>query len=178
MIANPSDSNDRQLRQLAQIRTVGWRHDAAAHLGVDGDVAGNRRGRFRLGFRWYGWRGDGGGLHWLGGCRRRLGGGNRIPLRKDFDRVVLDHRVGEELFAHLPEALLGRAGIAVAELDVEHLALPYGADAGKAQRPERSLDGLALWVEDAGLESNGDASLHWTATAPAGGPLSAHCPSR
>src|SRR6516164_6033607 len=50
--------------------------------------------------------------------------------------------------------------IASLDLDVEDLALAHARDAGDAERFERAFDRLALGIEDAGFEGDGDAGLH------------------
>ena len=47
-----------------------------------------------------------------------------------------------------------------ASFDVEDLALPYTVDAGHVERAQRALDRLALRIENARLERDGDARLH------------------
>src|SRR5581483_8043260 len=74
--------------------------------------------------------------------------------------VVLDHGIGQELVGGLLEQRLGLGLIGAIELDVEHLALAHRGDAGYAERAQRTLDGLALRVEDAGFERDGDAGFH------------------
>src|SRR5689334_12733057 len=77
------------------------------------------------------------------------------------DAVVLDHRVGEEFFRGILEGGFGPGPVGAVDLDVEHLAL---ADAGHATDPERlqsALDRLALRIENAGFQRNGDACLHF-----------------
>src|SRR5262245_57968482 len=74
--------------------------------------------------------------------------------------IILDHSVREQFLGRLPERRLGAGAIAAVELDVEHLALAHAGDAADAERFQRALDGLALRVEDARLERDGDARLH------------------
>src|SRR3977135_1058970 len=78
----------------------------------------------------------------------------------DLDAVILDHRVGEQLLGRLLEGGFGAALVRARDLDVEHLALAYARDAADAERFERALDRLALRIEDAGLEGDGDARFH------------------
>ena len=58
---------------------------------------------------------------------------------------------------------LGPGPVAAVDLDVEHLALAHAGDAGDAERLQRALDRLALRVEDAGLQGDGDAGFHFKA---------------
>src|SRR5258707_14617147 len=76
------------------------------------------------------------------------------------DAIILDHRVGEELLGRLPEGGFGAALVRADDLDVEHLALAHAGDAADAERFEGALDRLALRIEDAGLEGDGDARFH------------------
>src|SRR5690606_15032524 len=78
------------------------------------------------------------------------------------DGVVLDHGVGEELFAHGGEVRLGGFRIAAGQHDVEHLALAHAFDTRKAECGKSALDRLALGVENAGLQRDCDACLHRT----------------
>ena len=72
------------------------------------------------------------------------------------------------------------------ELDVEHLALADAGDAIDAERFQRAFDGLALRIEDAGFQRNGDTRFHgqspqlFTSTGPepAGRSFSIRMPSR
>src|SRR3977135_1414411 len=78
----------------------------------------------------------------------------------DLDAIILDHRVGEQLLGRLLEGGFGAALVRGRDLDVEHLAMPHAGDADDAERLERALDRLALRIEDAGLEGDGDARFH------------------
>ena len=46
------------------------------------------------------------------------------------------------------------------DLDVEHLALADARDAADAERLQSTLNRLALRVENAGFQCDGDARLH------------------
>src|SRR5262245_34620926 len=74
--------------------------------------------------------------------------------------IVLDPGVGEELVGGLLQRGLGFLAAASLDLDVEHLALAHAGHAGDAERFERTLDRLALGIEDAGFERDGDARFH------------------
>src|SRR5262245_60581514 len=76
------------------------------------------------------------------------------------DLIVLDDDVGEELVGRLFERHLGARRVDAVELDVEYLALAHACDAGNAERFERAFDRLALRVEHARLEGDGDAGFH------------------
>ena len=56
--------------------------------------------------------------------------------------------------------------IGARQLDVEHLALAHAGDAIDAERFQRAFNGLALWIENAGLQRNGDARFHEKALTP------------
>src|SRR4051794_17654046 len=78
----------------------------------------------------------------------------------DLDAVILDDGVREQLVASGLQSLLGTGLVRTRQLDVEHLALPHALDASDAERLQRPLDGLALRIEDAGLQGDGDARFH------------------
>src|SRR6185437_11911214 len=98
---------------------------------------------------------------WSKWLRRSVRRSRRSPDPSDqLDRVVFDHRVGEELLAHRGEvqARVGRLGIA--QLDVEHLALADTLDGVEAEALERAGDGLALRVKHTGFEGDGNSGSH------------------
>src|SRR5215469_3981003 len=76
------------------------------------------------------------------------------------DLVVLDDHVGEQLVGRLFERGLGARRVHAFEFDVEHLALAHARHAGDAERLEGAFDRLALGVEHARLEGDGDAGFH------------------
>src|SRR3954454_8115696 len=84
-------------------------------------------------------------------------------LSQHLDAVVLDHRVGEELVGCVLESRLDAHPVGALDLDVEHLALADARDAGDTERLQSALDRLALRVENAGFQRDGDACLHYTA---------------
>src|SRR6476660_2873567 len=85
---------------------------------------------------------------------------SQIELEQNLNPIILDHRVGEELFGGVPQRRLGAGAIGAFDLYVEHLALAHAGDAVDAERAQRALDGLALRIENAGLQRNGNACLH------------------
>src|SRR5262249_56221299 len=97
-------------------------------------------------------------------CRRRI----RLPPRChrratpsfQFNLIILDQRVGEELVGRLVERGVRRFAIGRFDLDVEDFALPHARHARDAERFERAFDRLALRIENAGFEGNRDAGLH------------------
>src|ERR1700722_14950817 len=101
------------------------------------------------------------------------------------DAIILDHRVGKELVGGFPQQRFGGLGVAARKLDVEHLALAHAGHALDSERAERTLDRLALGVEDAGLQRDGDAGFHRslqvltrTGPLPCGRSFSLTMPSR
>ena len=71
--------------------------------------------------------------------------------------VVFDHRVGEQLFAHVGERrIIG----AVGHIEFDQPADTHIFDPGKAEPFERMVDGATLRIENAGLERDMDADLH------------------
>src|SRR5258708_4689453 len=87
--------------------------------------------------------------------------------------IILDHRIGEELVAHRLQRGFGLRGVSLGELDVENLALAHAGHAGETEGGERALDCLALRIEHARFERDGDPRLHargvsgyWTSTGP------------
>src|SRR5690554_7508640 len=64
-------------------------------------------------------------------CRKKT-------LSEDFDGVVFDHGIGQQLFAHLRQLGLGRFRIGVRKSEVENLALADALDAGKTETGQRS----------------------------------------
>src|ERR1700756_907221 len=84
----------------------------------------------------------------------------RVVRSFHLDLIVLDQRIGEELVGRLLERGLRRFAIAPLDLDIEDFALAHARHAFDAQRFERPFDRLALGIEDAGFEGDGDAGLH------------------
>src|SRR5947209_1056773 len=78
----------------------------------------------------------------------------------DFDRVVFDDRVGEELLAHILDPGARRSGVGVLKLQLDQLALTHFADAVEAEPFQGIADGLALRIEHAGLQADMHAGLH------------------
>ena len=78
----------------------------------------------------------------------------------ELDLIALDHRIREELAAHLLERGAGALAIGLGEVEVDHFALAHRVDAVKAERAQRVRDRLALRIEHAVLEHDMDARLH------------------
>ena len=81
-------------------------------------------------------------------------------LTRHLDPIILDHGVGEQLFGGILQRGLGAGAVGALDLDVEHLALADACDSADAERFQRALDGLALRVENAGFQRDGDAGFH------------------
>src|SRR5688500_6921809 len=82
-------------------------------------------------------------------------------LSQQLDAVVLDHRVRQQLVGGILEGRFDPRPVGVLDFDVEHLALADARYASDAERLQRALDRLALRVENAGFQRNGDARLHF-----------------
>ena len=70
-----------------------------------------------------------------------LGGGH------GFDRIVLDDRVGEQLFAHRLDLFTGAGRIGFGKVELDQLALTHLVDPAKAECRQRIADCFALRVE-------------------------------
>src|SRR5579885_1905572 len=90
----------------------------------------------------------------------------RSRSSEDLDAVIFDDRVGKQFFGGFSECRLGASAVGAVDLDVENLTLPHAGDTVHAERAQSALDGLALRVEDAGLQCNRDAGLHDDSSAP------------
>src|SRR3972149_3582486 len=108
--------------------------------------------------------------------RSRVSKGEAPDLsRLELIGVVLDDGVGEELLAHALHFGAGAFRIALGHLDLDIFTLAHIANRAEAERMERAGDRLALRVEHARLQRDGDARLHapvfrlrpiWSAPAP------------
>src|SRR5204862_7374372 len=88
------------------------------------------------------------------GWRRRV-----VAASPDFDRVILDDRVGEELLAHLLDPGPGGGRVGLGDLQFDQLALPDFADIGKAEPLQGIADRLPLLVEGARFGADKKAAL-------------------
>src|SRR5262245_43378722 len=95
-----------------------------------------------------------------GRCRERSRRCRRATRSFHINSIILDQDVGEQLVGGLLERRLGLLAAASLDLDVEHLALAHARHAGDPERFERTLDRLALGIEDTGFERDGDARFH------------------
>src|SRR5262245_26343822 len=83
------------------------------------------------------------------------------------DRVVLDHRIREQLPGEFLEQA-ARLGLGSRrELDLEQLALAHVLDRGVAELTARRADRLALRIEHVGLELHLDQRLHESSSSDA-----------
>src|SRR5580704_12577045 len=81
-------------------------------------------------------------------------------LSRHLDAVVFDHGIGKEFLRRVLERRFGAGAVGALDLDVKNLALAHAGDAADAERTQRAFDGLALRVEDAGFQRDGDAGFH------------------
>src|SRR5690242_5311345 len=78
----------------------------------------------------------------------------------DLDRVILDHRVGQQLPAHLVDPGARRRRVRLGELQFDQLALADLADPAKAQPLQGVADRLALRIEYSGFQADMDTGFH------------------
>src|SRR5262245_7796570 len=91
---------------------------------------------------------------------------NLVSSRLELIGVILDDGVGEELLAHALDLRAGAAGIALGHLDLDIFALAHVANRAEAERVQRAGDGLALRIEYARLQRDGNARLHSPSPRP------------
>src|ERR1700712_5289229 len=84
----------------------------------------------------------------------------RRNLAQHFDPVILNDSIGEQFVGGVLQRRFGLSLVGARQFDVEHLALPHAGYAVDTERFQRALDGLALRIEDAVLQCDGDACLH------------------
>src|SRR6516162_9348379 len=84
----------------------------------------------------------------------------KLSSSAQFDSVIFDHGIGQELLGGAFERCLGAGPIRAFDFDVKDLALPHAGHSPDAKRAQRPFDGLALWIENTGLERDSDARLH------------------
>src|SRR5690625_2206201 len=80
----------------------------------------------------------------------------------DLDPVILDHRIREQLLAHIGNLCPRRLGVRSGEIDLDQLALADALDALESQRAKRMPNCLGLWVEHTILQREMNSSLHGT----------------
>jgi hypothetical protein len=83
---------------------------------------------------------------------------SRSRVVSELDLVALDQRVREQLGAHPLDLGPGLLWIAGLDLEIDEPPDPRVVD-GEPEVPQRRLDRLALWVEDAGLGPDEDCRL-------------------
>src|SRR4029078_5460101 len=74
--------------------------------------------------------------------------------------VILDDGVGEQLLAHALHLRAGTCRILLRHLDLDIFAFAHALNPTKAKGMQRTLDGLALRIEHAGFQGDGDARFH------------------
>src|SRR5262245_11662145 len=93
-------------------------------------------------------------------------GHRRLSSTKDLYIIVLDHCVRQQLLGGILQFGLNAGAVAVGNLDVKYLALAHTRDAVDAERSQRTLDRLALGIENAGFQRHSDLSFHGTLRRP------------
>ena len=85
----------------------------------------------------------------------------RVPSTGDLDLIILDHRISQYIFADAVGGLtsLGLRNT-IGKCDLEVLPLADVVDAFVAEKLDGMVDGLALRVEDAGLEGDKYFGFH------------------
>ena len=84
----------------------------------------------------------------------------RVSIARHLDPIILDHRIGEQLFRRGLERGFRAGAIGAFDFDVEDFALADAGDTADAERLQGALNGLALRIEDAGFQRDGDARFH------------------
>src|SRR3974390_3190722 len=85
------------------------------------------------------------------------------------DVVILNPLIRQQPISGLLQEFFRLAAVADAvDLDVEHLALAHAGDALDAERAQRAFDRLALRIENAGFQRDGDARFHRIPTQKGG----------
>src|SRR6185312_3984026 len=79
-----------------------------------------------------------------------------VGSAQHFNPVILDNGVRQKLVGGILQRGFRLRLVGAGKFDVEHLALPDAGDAIDAERFQRAFDGLALRIENAGLESYGN----------------------
>ena len=80
----------------------------------------------------------------------------------DLDRVFLDHRIGQQLFAHRPAPRPRRRSRSVlGQIQLDHLALPHARSRPQNPSvPKRMAHGLALRVKNTVFQHDVNAGFH------------------
>ena len=74
--------------------------------------------------------------------------------------VVFNHRIGEQLFAHIGQLRFGFRFVAFIQGHFDKFALAHAINAVKAKCAERVLNGFALRVEHAVFQRNVNGRFH------------------
>ena len=80
--------------------------------------------------------------------------GSARSLLLNFDAVVLDHCVGQQLAAHFVALRLGFVRVRFFEIEFDVTANSDAIDAGKSETFQRMANGFALRVENAVFQGN------------------------
>src|SRR5580700_338790 len=83
-----------------------------------------------------------------------------MAVSGDFDRVILDHRIGQQLPAHILHSGARRGRVGLGQFELDQLALANLADSVEAEPLQGIADRLALGVEHPRLQADMDARLH------------------
>src|SRR6185437_14519505 len=81
-------------------------------------------------------------------------------ISEQLDPIIFDDSVREQLVGRRLQRGFRFRLVRTGKLNVEHLALTDTGDAIDTERFQCPLDGLALRIENAGLQCNGDARFH------------------
>src|SRR5262249_58208807 len=85
---------------------------------------------------------------------------SKLSFSAHLDPVVLDHGIGQKLLGSALEHRLGAGAISAFDFDVKNFALAHAGHHADAMRAQGAFDGLALRIENTGLERDCDARLH------------------
>src|SRR3990170_88337 len=103
-------------------------------------------------------------FYYAGPCFTSATAWTSPPRFLELASVVLDHRIGQELLAHLVEPRLGARAIGLVERQIEdlpHAQLPH---LGEAQALESLADGRSLRVQHPRPQPDHDAGFHGAAS--------------
>ena len=86
--------------------------------------------------------------------------GKLEPLTHQLERIVLNHRVGEQALAHAFDFRARGSLIGSLEIELDELALPDVGNTVETECTERVLNSLALRIENAVLQGDPDKRFH------------------
>ena len=78
----------------------------------------------------------------------------------DFDGVIFNHGIGQQLLAHAVELRTRGSLVGSLKGHIKDLALTHRADIAETEAGQSAFDGLPLRIEHTGLEGDNDTSLH------------------